>query len=186
MLIPLPSLSLSAPPTHAELFSAYKINMVCTLFLPSPSLTAIPLYTSSSRHTRVNIHRQCKRWSGTDGIRMIEPTYNSSHNFPHPFLSFIQWLSRSFSLPCSCLTLTIVWMHHLSRFNAIQSPSSCQRGSWLLDPHSAAQSQPRGEGEEGGQGEELLSYSYLKPFSAFKHNIFSLLPNLLHDSNLNH
>lgn len=39
-------------------------------------------HTDSSRLTGENIHCQCEKWSGTDGIRMIETTYNGSHNFP--------------------------------------------------------------------------------------------------------
>lgn len=39
-------------------------------------------HTDSSRLTGENIHCQCEKWRGTDGIRMIETTYNGSHNFP--------------------------------------------------------------------------------------------------------
>lgn len=115
----------------------FKMNVLCsvpTLFCPSLSLIVIYSHTDSSPLTRENIHCQWEKWSGTDGIRMIETTYNGSQNIflPHS-PSFADYFSL-FTPPFlrSRPTTPIVCMHHPSLFNAIQAHRSCQRGSGSL------------------------------------------------------
>lgn len=77
------------------------------------SLSYTPSHTNSSHLTRENIHCQCEKWSGTDGIRMIETTYNGSHNFPI-------FLPPSLS-PCSYPTI-----------HASSEPLHCHPGTQFL------------------------------------------------------
>lgn len=53
------------------------------LFRPSLSLSHTHTYTHADFCclTSENIHCQWEKWSGTDGIRMIETTHNGSRNF---------------------------------------------------------------------------------------------------------
>lgn len=103
------------------------------------SLSYTHSHTDCFRLTGENIHRQCEKWSGTDGIRMIETTYNGSHNFPI-FLPDCPSFADCFSpppppplFPRSCPTTPIAWMHRPSLFNAIQAHRSCQSGSGSLE-----------------------------------------------------
>lgn len=87
-------------------------------------------HTDSSRLTGENIHCQCEKWSGTDGIRMIETTHNGSHNFPVSLSLSLTRRPLSPSLPARSRVLAQL---HPSLFNAIQSHSSCQRGSGSVE-----------------------------------------------------
>lgn len=85
-------------------------------------------HADSSRLTGENIHCQCEKWSGTDGIRMIETTYNGSHNFP-----------VSLSLPHSSTAFSLSTCPLPRSRPATTKPfqcqphSSCQRGSGSVE-----------------------------------------------------
>lgn len=126
------------------------------------SLSYTHSHTDCFRLTGENIHRQCEKWSGTDGIRMIETTYNGSHNFPI-FLpdrpSFADCFSPPPPLrPCSRVPAQL----HPSPGCIVPVSSMPSRLTGLAKaaqahwkPRGATQSQPRGEREEGGvQGGE--------------------------------
>lgn len=93
-----------------------------------------------------------KRKSGTDGIKMIETTYNGSHNF----LSLLL-----IALPLICWLLFFFFFFASSPpIDWIQPslPLQCHPGSQFVpkrlrltgSPMERTQSQPRGEREEGG------------------------------------
>lgn len=127
------------------------------LLCPSPSLPAI--YTLAQPLTGEKIHCQWKRWSGTDGIRMIETTYNSFHNFPI-FFPFSHLLTTSLPAAlslCFCPTLTIVWMHDLRPFQCRPVLQLSPKGPRLSGSPTTLTRQPIGERQEGGT---LLVFSF--------------------------
>lgn len=100
--------------------------------LSCPSLSLIVEHTfahSLTRLTGENIHCQCEKWSGTDGIRMIETTYNGSHNFPI-FLPHSHSCWRLLSPhPLPVPTLLPNYTH---RLDASSQPLQCHPGSQAL------------------------------------------------------
>lgn len=102
-------------------------------------------HTDSSHLTGENIHCQCEKWSGTDGIRMIETTYNGSHNFPVSLSLSLTRRPLSPSLPARSRVLAQL---HPSLFNAsLTALAKEAQAQWK--PHGTTQSQPRGEREAG-------------------------------------
>ena len=154
-----------------SMFKEDEISLLCDVPILSTILYYISLsnthphtHTHSSHLTGENIHCQCEKWSGTDGIRMIETTHNGSHNFliflpiPLSLSSVCRIVSLSLSLPPSLPlsrspslspSLPPVFLpdytHHPGLFNAIQAQGSCQRGwSSLEAPQRNTKSAKRG------------------------------------------
>lgn len=86
-------------------------------------------HTDSSRLTGENIHCHCEKWSGTDGIRMIETTYNGSHNFPVflPLPSLVHRLLLSLHP-----TVPAFLPDHTHRLDASSQPFQCHPLSQFL------------------------------------------------------
>lgn len=100
--------------------------------------------------------RKKKRKSGTDGIKMIETTYNGSHNFLSlllialPLICWLLFFSFFFLPP----PLPSTGFSHRCLFNAIPAHNLCQRGSGSLEaPWSEHKvSQEEKERREAGKG----------------------------------
>lgn len=132
---------------------------MCAVYFPllyRLSLLSTHSHTNSFRLTRENIHCQCERWSGTDGIKMIETTYNSSHNFPI-LISPTRSLSLSLFSPTPLFQSSsnhrlAASSRPLSMPSSLRVPAKETHAFWKS--RGDAQSQPRGERRKGGQREE--------------------------------
>lgn len=131
------------------------------------------IHTHTQPLTGENIHCQWKRWSGTDGIRMIETTYNSFHNFPiFSLLSFADYFS-----PCRSVSVLLPNSNHrLDAWSPADStPSSlaalAREAQALWNSHDADQAAKRRKtgGRAGERGTVLFLSApiYLKSFFSY-------------------
>lgn len=95
------------------------------------SLSYTHSHTDCFRLTGENIHRQCEKWSGTDGIRMIETTYNGSHNFPI-FLPDRPSFADCFSPPPPSALVPAFLPNYTHRLDASSQSLQCHPGSQVL------------------------------------------------------
>lgn len=102
-------------------------------------------HTDSSRLTGENIHCQCEKWSGTDGIRMIETTYNGSHNFPVSLSPSL--VDRFLPLYLPAPAFSPSYTQAFSMASSLTALAKEAQAQWK--PHGTTQSQPRGEREAG-------------------------------------
>ena len=153
-----------------------KINVVC-----AASLTASRSYTDSHL-TRENILCQCKKWTGTDGLRVIETTYNGSHNFPVLLPlppSFVDCFTHLVS------SVPIVWIHRCSLFNAIPAHCCCQKRLRLTGSPVVRRKVSQDEKKGGGKRKEEKKGSSVFPtnlksletvFILIHHTLYQWIP----------
>lgn len=120
-----------------------------------------------------------KKWRGTDGIRVIETTYNSSHNFPNFLLIPISHLSPWFAKYSSICTPRVHAQLHPLSACIIPASSMPSRLTVLAKealaqwkPHSATQSQPRGGKKKGGGKRRRRLWCFFSP-PTWNHTLIS-------------